>query len=195
MSQKSRAYVRAYKKWKKKNALEILLSLVRDYVLLSLSMLVSTSGTAAISNRSSIGCAVIETDHIGRTPHSDTKLTDTPLKKCRGFFLHPWALPLSIARAAVAGRNVQKRSTGRARHIRSDVPHRTGYKPWLTRGNLSVRREERSSQTQENITQPLIMNISCYWIRVYHRDWWKSTLERVNLLIFNISDTGSTRGG
>jgi len=60
---------------RKKNALEILLSLVRDYVLLSLSMLVSASGAAAIINRSGIGCTVIETDHIGRTPHSDTKLS------------------------------------------------------------------------------------------------------------------------
>src|SRR5437588_9182124 len=54
------------------------------------------------------------------------------------------------------GPHVQKRSTGRARHIRSDVPHRTGYMHWLTRGYLSVRREEHSSQTQEDVTQPLV---------------------------------------
>jgi len=61
---------------RKKNAPEILISLVRDYVLLlSLSMLVSASGAAAIISRSGIGCTVIETDHIGRTPHSDTKLS------------------------------------------------------------------------------------------------------------------------
>jgi hypothetical protein len=55
-----------------------------------------------------------------------------------------------------SGPHVQKRSTGRARHIRSDVPRRTGYMHWLTRGNLSVRREERSSQTKEDFTQPLV---------------------------------------
>jgi hypothetical protein len=38
-------------------------------------MLVSASGATAIINRSGIGCTVIETDHIGRTPHSDTKLS------------------------------------------------------------------------------------------------------------------------
>ena len=74
-------------KERKKNAPEILLSLVRDYVLLSLLMLVSALGAAAIINRSGIGCSIIETDHIGRTPHSDTKLTDTPLKNSREFFL------------------------------------------------------------------------------------------------------------
>src|ERR1043165_2628526 len=55
-----------------------------------------------------------------------------------------------------SGPHVQKRSTGRARHIRPDVPHCTGYKHWLTRGNLSIRREERSSQTQEDVTQSLV---------------------------------------
>jgi len=68
MSPKTRVYK---KNERKKNAPEILLSLVRDYVLLSLSMLVSASGTAAIINRSSIGCAVIETDHIGRHLRND----------------------------------------------------------------------------------------------------------------------------
>lgn len=50
------------------------MSLVRDYVLQTLWR--STSVTATITNRSGIGYTVIETDHIGVTPHSDTKLNN-----------------------------------------------------------------------------------------------------------------------
>jgi len=60
----------------KKNAPELLISLVRDYVLLLLSLSMSASVTVAIINRSGMACAVIETDHIGITPHSDTKLSN-----------------------------------------------------------------------------------------------------------------------
>jgi hypothetical protein len=95
---------------KKKNAPEILISLVRDYVLLSLSMLVSGSVTVAAINRNSILCAVIETDHIGITPHSDTKLRNA----CTTIVFFTYAM--------------------------------------VDRLNFFV------------------MNISCYWIPVYHRD-------------------------
>lgn len=97
---------------------------MRDHVLLSLSMLASISGTAAISNRSGIGCAILETDHIGRTPHSDTKLNNT----CTTI--------ISFTHVMVDRLNF------------------------------------------------FVMNISCCWIPVYHRDWRKSTLEGVNFLIF-----------
>ena len=96
---------------RKKNAPEILISLVRDYVLLlSLSMLVSASVTVATINKTGILCAVIETDHIGIAPHSDTKLSNACTTMI--FFTHTM----------------------------------------VDRPNFFV------------------MNISCYWIQVYHRD-------------------------
>jgi len=95
----------------KKNAPELLISLVRDYVLLLLSLSVSASVTVAGINRSGMGSAVIETDHIGITPHSDTKLSNA----CTTI------VPFTHA--------------------------------MVDRLNFFV------------------MNISCYWIRVYHRDW------------------------
>jgi hypothetical protein len=89
----------------------MLISLVRDYVMLPLSLLMSASVTVAIINRSGMASAVIETDHIGITPHSDTKLSNA----CTTM--------ISLIHAMVDRLNF------------------------------------------------FVMNISCYWIPVYHRDW------------------------
>jgi len=79
--------------------------------------------------------------------------TDTPWHKCTGVLPSAMSLATVSDEGSSRGPHVQKRSTGRARHIRSDVPHRTGEKHWWAWGNLSVRREVRSYQTQQDFTQ------------------------------------------
>jgi hypothetical protein len=89
-------------------------------------MLVPASVTVASTDGSGIRCTVIETNHIGIPPQSDTKLSNA----CTtiGFFIHIMGDRLNF----------------------------------------------------------FVMNISCYWIPVYHRDWGKSTLKRGNFLILDI---------